>query len=478
MAIDFMRHEAARTDLQNALDRGVLAAASSTQSIGALTGTVTEAEATAANKALIESYMRARSYARVASNVAVTPTPAGLLGPGERVVQATAQETISTFFLSLIGRDDILVPTASSARSVRREIEIAFVIDVSGSMGDPDPDSSANLSKIESLRSAASRFVDRVMGQVPDAEQDQVLISVVPYSAHTSVTPEIAAFYGFQGHPTSDGNGGTVIGHTHSYCAEFDPGDHDPAGGATNPDFTRLDIPKDTYFQYQHFRDHQNQFGEHHACPAANNRTTPFLSSAEAVKAAFNALTLEGHTTLYNGVKWGAHFLDVSSRDLLAHLQGLGLVWDQFAGWPNAPADANVQKALIILTDGINTRQMRLDDAVYGQQTLEHWDARWDQEAEENPDAEVWIGGDAPDGHADGNALTRAICDTAKSTAAGITIYTIGYDLDDEGARALLRDCASNEDGTLRFYDVSGGLTISEALEDIAAQINVLRLTQ
>lgn len=72
---------------------------------------------------------------------------------------------------------------------------------------------------------------------------------------------------------------------------------------------------------------------------------------------------------------------------------------------------------------------------------------------------------------AEKDAQTLQICDQAK--AAGITVYTIGFEAPPEGD-AILSRCAT----TPAFYFDSNGVNISETFATIATSINKLRLVQ
>jgi hypothetical protein len=62
-------------------------------------------------------------------------------------------------------------------------------------------------------------------------------------------------------------------------------------------------------------------------------------------------------------------------------------------------------------------------------------------------------------------------CDLAK--ARGVTVYTISFNVDGDGARQM-RNCASS---AAHYFDVEG-VEISSAFSAIARQINQLRLIE
>jgi Flp pilus assembly protein TadG len=70
------------------------------------------------------------------------------------------------------------------------------------------------------------------------------------------------------------------------------------------------------------------------------------------------------------------------------------------------------------------------------------------------------------------NDAALAICAGMKT--AGITVYTIGFQLSGSTARNLLTSCASSSD---KFYDASSNAALIAAFRDIALKISSLRLT-
>lgn len=70
------------------------------------------------------------------------------------------------------------------------------------------------------------------------------------------------------------------------------------------------------------------------------------------------------------------------------------------------------------------------------------------------------------------NAAALANC--AGMRTAGITVYTVGFQLSNNTAKALLTNCASSPD---KFYDAGSNAELTAAFRDIALKISSLRLT-
>jgi hypothetical protein len=70
------------------------------------------------------------------------------------------------------------------------------------------------------------------------------------------------------------------------------------------------------------------------------------------------------------------------------------------------------------------------------------------------------------------NTAALAVCTGMKT--AGITVYTVGFELSSTVAKTLLTSCASSTD---KFYDASSEAALLAAFRDIALKISSLRLT-
>jgi len=70
------------------------------------------------------------------------------------------------------------------------------------------------------------------------------------------------------------------------------------------------------------------------------------------------------------------------------------------------------------------------------------------------------------------NSAAVSICSGMKT--AGITVYTVGFELTNNTAKTMLTSCASSSD---KFYDASSEAALIAAFRDIALKISSLRLT-
>jgi hypothetical protein len=70
------------------------------------------------------------------------------------------------------------------------------------------------------------------------------------------------------------------------------------------------------------------------------------------------------------------------------------------------------------------------------------------------------------------NNAALSVCTGMKN--AGITVYTVGFQLSNNTAKTLLTSCASSSD---KFYDAGSESSLIAAFRDIALKISALRLT-
>lgn len=444
MAIDFMRHESARADLQNALDRGILAAVSVSQTLNDLE---TPEDSRLMSEAIVNDYMKSSGFtASAGKNLATVKACPGFEDDTySSCLEASADYTMKTFFLNIIGYKTIKVPARARAEDVRKDVEISMVLDVSGSMGWVANGSPPDVDKITQLKAAAIGFVNYILEF--DEEGDKTTISLIPYSQQVNLGQKLAGYYGLDKH------------HEHSYCADFD-------GGL---DYSTVPIGVGTTAQFQHF-----WHSIFLSCPGANNQILAHSNDPIALGNAIEALSPVGYTATYVGMKWGAALLDPSARPVVTQLIADGSVSDVFAGIPRDYSEPRKIKVVILMTDGANTFLERVHDYRYDKYfdpTHDDFDPdHWKDNQVRGRDYYADIDNDET---GEGDGYMYQMCDAFKANEDAV-IYTIGFDLDAAaGAAEKLSYCASS----LTKHFVVDGLSISDAFSEIASDINNLKLT-
>lgn len=433
MAVDFERHELARADLQNALDRGVLAATSSNHKYD-LSGPLSVDEQA---KQLISEYLASRNYKTSAVNISTVVTQT----PGGRSITASANYPLDTIFLSMMGLSKMNVPVRSGALQGAPKLEITLVLDVSGSMSRDSTSSPGT--KLAQLKVAAKEFLDTILAADTGGE---TLITIVPFSQQVNLPRSMADVYNLDRH------------HDFSSCFDYHGLDFSTTVMPTNSS-----VP---FEQGQHFiEDNAGRRSVHYGCPRAMNAITPFSNDLSQLKNAIDGLASESWTTTYVGVKWGTALLDPSSRPVVDAMIANNELSAEFAGWPHAWSDTSVRKITVVMSDGQNTRLNEIDPSAYEKHTPDYWNVNAPGRGEKITVIDN-------DRTGQGDRLLKDICDQAK-VGVNSTVYTIGFELGGQPkAKIALGDCSSS----LSTFYLVDGVDISTAFQNIADEIVNLKL--
>lgn len=453
LAVDLMRFETTRAKLQGTMDRAVLAAA--------------DLDQTRPPIQVVQDY-----FAKAGMSSFLVGTPTVVQGLNFRRVTAQARGTMPMFFGGLLKTVDnnwnstspttfdnqnhqgyqavqpvLSVPANATAEEKVAKVEISLVLDISGSMKDNN--------RIRNLRTAATQFVTTVLDP---ANAGLISVSLVPYSEHVNAGPLLY----------NQLNVNTR--HNFSHCIEFP----DSQFNATALNRTM------TYEQMQHFQwnwgaanNYQNTRTDT-VCPRYSyEQITPWSQNRTALNNQISQLQPRAGTSIFLGMKWGVALLDPSTRPMLTTLSNSGNVDTVFRGRPVDYSDVETLKAVVLMTDGKNDRSNRIRSTYYDSTSeYAHWNSYnfWyylnyyvNSYYHSNFYYQKY---DA----ATGDTLLDNMCDQAK--AAGIVVWTIGFEVDQHGAD-IMEQCASSPS---HFYRVEG-VNISVAFASIARQINNLKLT-
>jgi Flp pilus assembly protein TadG len=436
MAVDFMRFESRRAMMQGAVDSAVLAAAD------------LDLDASIDPRDVVDEYMTKSQAGNCLTNVDVDDSTLSY-----RSVSADCQMVMNTFFLRLIGINDLTATAASTAIEGVGDIEVSLVVDISGSMILPTADGTER--KIEALRSAANSFVDTLL--LPEFE-DRISMSLVPYSAHVNVGSDIF------------GTLGVTSRHGFSHC---------------------VDVPNSAFSTTEWVNGGNLIHTEHVAmgggtintiCPRFGYEAIiPLSQDAGEIKSAINQLEPRSTTSIFQGIKWGTTLLDPSFNE---NVRAMGNVVEPVfqnrpSAYPdpNSTSDRDVRKYLVLMTDGENFPTDRLTPEAYDTPSEI---AMWDTMGFSNFFNDITARRNLNYYHrpyhsaAQGNIFMDQICTAAKDE--GIIIFGIGLysqAANPPGADHM-RNCASSES----HYFETGGEELTQIFEAIANQITDLRLTQ
>ncbi len=527
MAVDLMRYENERVGLQNTTDTAVVAASSLTQA----------ADTDEELEALVKDYFAKAGYdpdiVTVDPNIEI---PAGAETETVRTVNATVDFNMNTAFMPFLGIDRLPGVVGGGAREGQQLIEIALVLDISGSMGWNQ--------KNQNMRNAAKEFVTTIIN---NNGANRVLISIIPYNQQVYMSQDLLARLDpslknpLTTLDPAPANPNAIASYEYlnpeSRCAHFLDEDFTTRRLA---DAVELDM-SGVFAQYDWSYNRPNASGLW--CGANADGTSNFPSmllyqnNETILHNHIDTLGAQGWTAIDYGMNWAVGILDPSFRPVVS-----GMVTDNLApatasGHPVDYAEPNVLKYVVLMTDGANTEHRDLEepfksgpsriwyspsagatdefDGFFVEMPDRPADERWyvprspwndndhDFVANLPADAEQWSYHQvyrrfsvpnvatyffqdsdtaaynehidaAPNvgGYADADTNLKAICDKAKENA-WIEVFTVAFEAP-IGGQTVLQDCAS-EVGN--YFDVAG-TQISDAFSQIAAEISKLRLTQ
>ena len=156
IGVDLMRNEMERTQLQAALDRGVLAAAELDQEFEA--------------RDVITDYLNKSGIPYELGAVNVSEDF------GSRSVTGAIRYEHKTQFMEYLGRSTLPVVAFAGAVEGLQKVEVSLVMDISDSMEG---------AKLIELKAAAKNFADVLLF---DPTQERVSLTLVPYAAHVNIT--------------------------------------------------------------------------------------------------------------------------------------------------------------------------------------------------------------------------------------------------------------------------------------------------
>lgn len=469
MAIDLVEQETNRADAWNAADRAMLAATSLTQ--------------TGDPQTIIREYLEKRPYADFADSCE-DPVVESRANTSFREFTISYNCTMNTAFARLAGQPEFPIPVVSGAIEGVDAVEISMVLDISGSMAANDTADSTD-KRLEALREAAGVFVDEVLS---DVNSQNISISVIPYSGQVNAAPFFDRMI--------DPNGRD---HNRSSCIDFL--DEDFVSSALPDANSRDQTPVFQWFTYEGpasegGRGHEAAWGW---CPTDQQAILPFTNNQEKLVKKFQDFVAHDGTGTQNGMKWGLALLDPSTRPIIASLAADGIADAEFSDRPRAFGLPEVQKIVVLMTDGNIRYQNRPLPAVLangadtGSPTERaYWEVprtfiyrgrrylsnvmhtQWSSQGIDNPAYTVEPDFGILDNTDEPLRVSQfgQMCDVAK--ANGIRVFTIGFDISETSdAYNEMRNCASS---VADFYFAEGKVELVAAFKQIAVLTQRLRL--
>ncbi|OAN70766.1 hypothetical protein A8B78_04765 [Jannaschia sp. EhC01] len=325
IAIDVMRYETQRTQLQYTLDRAVLAAASLTQPYDP--------------EGVVRDYFSIAGIEGYRLDVRVEE------GINFRRVHAYAELEVRSLFMQLFGVRVMTSPAIGAAEERVRRIEVSMVLDISGSMG--------TNSRMTNMRPAAREFVTEVLNANNNVNNELLVsVSIVPYNGRVNGGDLIESVFTFDDV------------HDESNCARF-----------TAADFQTTAIdPAVAIQRISHWdRDDEGDdelFGSPHCQTDEYGAILPWEYRENVLHSHINALNTGGWTAIDLGMNWAVALLDPAARPAVDGLIASNDVHSEFEdrpapyrdGDPNTTLDDETIKVVVLMTDGDNTNQYDLRD--------------------------------------------------------------------------------------------------------------------
>ncbi len=453
MAVDLMRYENSRTELQQTLDRSILAAASLKQ--------VRDPEA------VVTEYFEKAGLEDELISVDASPAL------DSRVVSAEAASNVETIFMHMIDVESLMAPAAGRAEESVSNIEISLVLDISGSMREGN--------QIGKLRTAAKSFFSQVLD---DDAKDTTSINIVPYAGHVNVGPKLFSRFGAN------------RTHNDSSCIEL-----------TAADYTTAAAPPPGRGQVPHFMQWAiaPEFMNWGWCPMDNSPIIVAQNDLIELNTYIDNIRLHDGTGTMTGTKYGLMLLNPDLQPTFAALAADGDISNGFADRPldwQTSVGSDVTKYLIVMTDGQITDQYRpkytafrdADGDDNDNEKIDNGKDKYkktiyvdDPDDADGTDHATWNATvellNQPAGNRTGTYSSRATnltrfyaqCDLAKSN--GVIVYTIAFNAP-ASAKTEMKNCASSLSYYYEVPSSDDGTAIKNAFTSIARNIKQLRLTQ
>jgi Flp pilus assembly protein TadG len=342
---------------------------------------------------------------------------------GQRTISASAHIDADIFFPLFGSSDTRRIATESAAIYSDKTIEVAMMLDITGSMsGD----------KIRDLKTAAANAATAFLaGQDPD--HPRVRIALVPYADAVNAG-DLARYVHYERDGVSD----------------TPPAYDDIRLASTRDDVDVLPDGTRRVDRCATERKGAEQFTDSGPGTAMVNRddrlefcprsaVLPLSGDLDEVLNRIDGFRASGSTAGHIGIQWSWYMLSPKWASALPD-----------TATPRAYGDRKVAKYAILMTDGeFNTAfagVSRRGDTTGGQATRSRSNA-------------------------------ERLCEEMRDD--GIEVFTIGFMLREANAKAVIKDCASDDTASTRHYfEAATGEELNRAYQEIARNIERLAITK
>ena len=341
------------------------------------------------------------------------PDPKITVSPNGGQIEVVASAFVPTTLMQVMGINSVEVSARAVVSRSLKGLEVALVLDNSGSMsGD----------KLSDLKLATKSLLDILYGGDDVDVVEDLHVSLVPFTARTNLQAQPSLVEIELASAGSDDDDVSVTTAPARLCFDL------RAGDLQTDDSPPSDGPFELYSGS--FNPASDPSGyNNNICPAAP--LLPLADSRTVIEAAVNDMAAQGCTRYDVGTAWGWRALSPQWRG----------VWEDIDGsLPVDYDDDEIQKAVIIMTDGENTPASCADDL---------------------------------DSKETSEAAFAETCTAMKTE--GVLVYTITFKLEDEATNTLFETCASGSD---RYFKSPTGTELDKAFANIATDLTNLRLSE
>jgi hypothetical protein len=370
--------------------------------------------------------------------------------------------------MRIFGEDTMTVNARTVVQRQTTGLELALVLDITGSMLDQN--------KIGSLKTAANELINILYGD--RATVPNLWVSVVPYIAAVNVGTSNMSFLASNDRARGSATqfapttwGGCVLARGSGRDRTDDPPSVASFTSYLYPDTGDVFRNVSNEFFWNDWKSPRNPaystttatwssgavywtgWGPNVGCPAP---VTPLVVAKSTVTAAINALRpwYKGGTVTSEGLAWGWRSISPRWRGLWA---------GGISGMPLDYGTPNMRKVIVLLTDGDN----QMPSYSSGGTTV------WPYNAYAGLPSNLYASTQSGD-EDELDRRTTTVCTNIK--AQGITIYTITFGSAPSSAgQALMKACASKSE---YHFHPPDGTTLRTAFRTIGQQLSNLRIVR
>lgn len=346
---------------------------------------------------------------------------------GTKII-ATAQASMATSIANLWMDGDMTIGAQSEVTRSSNNVEVALALDVTGSMAG---------SRITDLKAAARDLVDLVVQTQQSPYYTKM--AIVPYSAAVNVGSYAASVRGAytSGTCTNPGCASYKFTNVNGALKTFAISNCVTERTGAN---AYTDAAPATTWLGRNYPSSGN--------PCLTSTIMPLSIDRAALKARIDGLSAAGSTAGHIGLAWGWYMVSPNFASL----------------WPTESQPAaygadKLLKVVVLMTDGaFNTTYcngvISKDSGSGSGSSSDH------------------INCNAPNG----NAFSQAQTLCANMKAAGVIVYTVGFDVGgDPNAQAIVQQCATD---SAHVYLPSTGAALKDAFHAIGEDITRLRISR